>query len=209
MAKKAAKKSATKSAAKKKKKAPSKKAKKKYPRSGRLEKVPGTRLTKVQKAFLDALERLDGKISVAAAEVGVDRMAHYKVWMPKPAYNEAFHKSLAIGEELAKDRVRKETDRRALDGWDEVILERKLADTGKVDAAGKPIMVTIEVKEKRSHKFSDMLLALRNNQLFGDVRRMELTGKNGQPIEGKVSLDVLREIVGQGNGVKNGKKAKK
>jgi hypothetical protein len=156
-----------------------------------------TRINQKQRLFFEALrgtfaEGAPMNVAAAGRLARISSKTIYVEWMRYPSFVEEWNKVLQEYEGVIRAAVRTETERRGIHGWDEVHEERVL----EVGADGQPKVV--EVKQKKVHKFSDMLLALRNNQLFGDARRMEITGRDGGPVEyrhGLVSFEQWLDMV--------------
>lgn len=196
-----------------KKKATKKKATKathkKAPRAGRTKKVPGSRLTKSQKGFVEAFEEIGKRdVTVTAAAVGIHKSTHYR-WMEKStAYAEAFDTMLARADASIKDQVRAVAMSRALDGWveqhEEQIIEQR--EVVKLDGEGNKVVELVptltKVTKRKVHKFSDGLLQRLLNDYWGDVRRIDISAPAGTNGQLQITLEVARQIVGQGQEAK-------
>ena len=113
-----------------------------------------------------------GRIDLACAAVEVDRTDHYR-WIKRHAdYRAAFEEAREQVNGLLED----EAFRRAHHGT-----------MRPVTVAGQLVMV---------HEFSDQLLMFllkcRNPSVFGDFQRLQVTGKDGEPL---IPLAQWRELV--------------
>ena len=149
-------------------------------------------LTRRQRDFLAAVKATfsgPGKvrnIREACRIARVDSATHYVSWMSQPAYAEEWERLDDEYQATIAHDIRAETERRAMEGWDEEVIEEEREAIVRAD--GSVEMVPKKVKRKKTRRYSDMLLALRNNQIFGDARRVELTGKDGGPLQSETTL---------------------
>lgn len=154
------------------------------------------------RAFLVAFEEVQS-MTDAARISGVNRTMPYEWKQRSSAFVEAFE----TVNQRVDDRKRLEnleTIDRVGDperGFDtEVIEQEQVAKVVNgqpvVDEEGKQVFWLKSRKVKREKKFSITALVWRANNLNGNpaIQRMEITGKNGGPIEGKVSLEAFREM---------------
>ena len=192
-----------------KKKAAKKKATKK-PTKPTTRKAAAPRITKKQKDFLDAFEQL-GDITAAAKAVGMSRFTHYKPWLKKEAYAQAWAAAEAVHDADMKRRVREAAVSRGLNGWVEEHEEQIIEQREKITmgADGQKIVELVptltKVTKRRVKKFSDGLLQRLLNDYWGDVRHIDISaqgGVNGTNGQLQITLEVARQIVTQGEEAK-------
>jgi hypothetical protein len=112
--------------------------------------------------FLEHLEKAY-TITAAAAAAGVDRRRFYEL----RAADGDFAEQWADAYEAGTDVIREEIRRRGVDGWDEPVFQ-----------GGRAVGVV--------RKFSDALLMLeakRRDPAYRDGARVEVTGRDGGPVE--------------------------
>jgi len=175
-------------------------------------------LTQRQRQFLAAVRATFENDKVrnireACRIARIDSRTHYVVWMSQQRYAEAWEALDDEYQAAIRDAVRAETERRGIEGWDEEVIEeeREFINRVVVDEEGNQQVVSDhfpkKVKRRKTRKHSDMLLALRNNQLFGDSRKIEVTGKGGGPVHSEMALKfgaVLEEVRKSRNGGPDG-----
>lgn len=149
-------------------------------------------LSPKQAGFLTAVRATfaNGKVRNVAAACRishVDQTTHYILWLGQEIYAEEWAKLDDEYQASIRDSVRAETERRGMEGWDEEIIEEE-REMMMNPETGKREMMAKKRKFKRTRRFSDTLLALRNNQLFGDARKVEVTGPGGGPVQAETTL---------------------
>lgn len=159
-----------------------KKAKKptKRMRPGRLTKNGSDKLTAIQRQFLEALASL-GEIKAASEAISINRARHYRQWLKIPVYKAAYEEIIVAVEKQRADDVLEELRKRALDGYEEETAEQELE--AKRDKDGGYTMQPTKQRIKRHKKYSDVALVWLANKHHGNPSRLEVTGKDGGPIE--------------------------
>lgn len=175
----------------KKKKSAKKKATKKM-RPGRKKKA-GAKISAIQRQFLDAV-RVVGDISKAAGAVGVSRQHHYKAWMKEDAYAREFKEMLKEAEEVRRDEVRAEIHKLGFEGWEEEVVEQEM--TAVIESDGSVKMRPTRTKRKMVKRRSIAALLWEGNMLCGNPARVEVTGKDGGPLDARVSVEAFRRLAG-------------
>jgi len=137
-----------------------------------------------QAAFLEAVA-IYGTITRACTESGVGRQTHYD-WLKK---SQVYVDCFLEAEKIFADRVRDAVRQRAVDGWQEpVIYQGQYQFVNETNDAGevtKRHMVTVR-------KFSDRLLELLAKAKCPEFRdKLEVGGKDGKPIEGKITIEFV------------------
>jgi len=161
-------------------------------RPGRKKKA-GSKISAIQRQFLDAV-RVVGDITKAAGAVGVSRQHHYKYWMKQDAYKQEFEEMLKEAEEARKNDVRAEIHKLAFEGWEEEVVEQELISV--VDPDGNVEMRPTRTKRKLVKKRSISALLWEGNLLWGNPARVEVTGKDGGPLDARVSVEAFRRLAG-------------
>jgi hypothetical protein len=126
------------------------------------------RIVKRQKTFLAAF-KITGRIDSAAKAAGVDRSSHYDWLREVKGYRELFEAAIAE----AADALEDEATRRATEG----VLEAHYYQ-------GKP------VGARRVYSDGLMMFLLRGLKpaKYRDLQSVEVTGKNGGPIENALTV---------------------
>lgn len=163
--------------------------------SGRLKKNAAG-LTAIQVQYLDALRELH-EVKKAAGAVGVARSTVYK-WEKIDAYRNALDEAVAEAEENRKHAVRAEIHKLGFEGWEEEIVEEERALRPVADDKGElhERMIVIRQKRRRTKKRSMSALLWEGNLLHGNPARVEVTGKDGGPMDMRVSVENFRRIAG-------------
>jgi len=178
-----------------KKKKAKKKATKKL-RTGR-QKRNAAGLTGTQVEFLDALRVLH-EVRKAAAATGVAFQTTYKWKKKETAYREAYEEAVAEAEESRKQDVRAKIHEIGYEGIESTIVEeeRALRPVAGADGTITEQMITIRQKRRVEKKLSVSALLWEGNLLWGNPARVEVTGKDGGPIDARVSVEGFRKLAG-------------
>jgi hypothetical protein len=138
-----------------------------------------------QAAFLEAVA-IYGTITRACVETDVGRRTHYD-WLETETYAKAFIEA----EKIFADRVRDAVRLRAVDGWQEPVIyqgQYQFVNIRAKNGTSKKQMVTVR-------KFSDRLLELLAKAKCPEFRdKLEVGGKDGKPIEGKITIEFVKPV---------------
>lgn len=137
--------------------------------------------------FLEALRNMP-VISHACDAAGIARSTAWRQYQDDEEFKAAWDDAM----ETAIDKAEQEAYRRAVDGWNEPVIdkgrlawayERKVSEEGiesfspVLDANGQPVPLTIR---KRSDSLLQFVLKGRRRNVYGD--KQEITGANGGPV---------------------------
>lgn len=168
--------------------------KKRRSRPGRQEREEPGGLTKVQREFLETYRAMESPtIGAACVALGIDKTAHYRHWLKQPVYKAAWDEVAADLEEKNK------ADALALmkelgdpkRGWTEETIEEEVVP----NADGK--LIVIRAHRKTTKRFSVAAAIWEANRKWGNPQRLEVTGKDGGPIENRVSLAGLWSLIAE------------
>lgn len=145
-------------------------------------------------AFLKAFVA-SASLTEAAKAVGIDRSVHYD-WLKEPAYAEAF----AAAREQAAQTLEDDAVHWARTGIFEPLVyqgqfqyaQRPILDdhgnpTGKTESYGPPLGIF-----RRSEGLMGRLLKAFMPARYAERGSMELSGKDGQPIETAITVNFVR-----------------
>lgn len=135
-------------------------------------------LTQIQHDFLTTLKQHPrGNISAVCEAMGIDRTAHYTTWKTNAAYVAAFESIIAVLTASRKDAVYEMIQKAGDEGLEEEIIEQvqELQPDGE--------MATTKQTRRVVRRPQIAALMWEGNLLWGNPSRLEVTGRDGEPIE--------------------------
>ena len=139
-------------------------------------------LTQIQYEFLETLKQHPrGNISAVCEAMGIDRTAHYTTWQESPLYVAAFEEILKVIVATRKDIVMGMIQKAGDEGTEEEIVEQ--VQELRTNTEGVSELVTVKQVRRVIRRPQVTALFYEGNYLWGNPSRLEVTGRDGGPIE--------------------------
>ncbi len=135
-------------------------------------------LTQIQHEFLETLKQHPrGNISAVCEAMGIDRTQHYALWKNNAAYMAAFEEILRVVKASREDVVYEMLQKAGDEGTEVEIMEQ----VKELNASGE--MVTVRQTRRVTKTQQIMAIIWENNYYKGNPLRLEVTGRDGGPVE--------------------------
>ncbi len=139
-------------------------------------------LTQIQHEFLETLKQHPrGNISEVCEAMGIDRTAHYTTWQESTPYVAAFEAMLKVMVPMREEIVMGMIQKAGEEGTEEEIVEQ--VQELQINSEGVAEMVTVRQLRRVIRRPQINALFYEGNKLWGNPARLEVTGRDGGPIE--------------------------